>query len=285
MEKQSTKLIILCLLATGMASTHAGEIQVGDFRIGSTTYSGAYTHFDPGFSETTRAVAGAPVNINSTFTGTTQNPGGASPDSATDIGLRTYSGTTVIRNMNRYKSSTDGGTSGAARIGIVQWNFDLTPLDGYLSGNGLSLTALDLDLALDLPGGDGYEVFLSYTDAGAGTTLTGINTTDAGANYNLWWEQESINAATGDIVGGKYEILAKNQVADATVSDSLLALYGNGVREFNLTLMTPDYNSAQQTKIGDGSGLSITTIPEPATLGLVALFGAGAIFIRRRFMI
>ena len=183
------------------------------------------------------------------------------------------------------RRSTDGGLSGAARLGIVQWNFDLSPLDSYLSGTGLSLTALDLDLVIDFPGGDGYEVFLSYTDAGVGTTLTGISTSDATVNYGLWWEQENIGAATGDIVGGKYEILAKNQVADTTISDSLLALYNDGVREFNMILMTPDYNSAQQTKIVDGSGLSITTIPEPATLGLVSIFGVAVLFIRKHFRV
>ncbi len=34
----------------------------------------------------------------------------------------------------------------------------------------------------------------------------------------------------------------------------------------------------------DNIAVDVTTIPEPATLGLMVLFGAGAIFIRRRFM-
>ncbi len=285
MKKQSTKLIALLLLSAGLANVHGGLVQVGDFRIGSTDY-GVNTYFDPGFANTTRSVSGAPVNISSAFTGTSQGAGNAPADSATDMGLRTYSGVTTILNMNRYASSSNGGATGNPRIGIVQWNFDLTPLDGYLSGNGLSLTALDLDLVLDLPGGDGYDVYLSYTDAGEGTSLTGISATDPISNYNtFWWAAENAGATAGSIVGGAFEVIARDQVADGTISDSLLALYGSGVREFNLTLMTPDYNNTQQTKIGDGSGLSITTIPEPATFGLVGVFGAAALFIRKRRMI
>lgn len=272
------------LIALSASALYAGITQIGDFRIGATTYAGAHTYFDPGFSETTRAVIGAPVQVNSTFSGTSQNPGGASPDSGTDIGIRTYSSVTQLNNMNRYASSTDGGSSGPARIGIVQWNFNLSPLDSYLSGNGLTLTALDLDLVLDLPGGDGYDVYLSYTDATAGTTLTSISTTNAAANYNdFWWAAENAGATAGSVVNGNFEVLARDQIADGTISDSLLALYNSGAREFNLTLMTPDYNSNQNTSIAEGSGLSITTIPEPATISLVGLVGGLSMLIRRRF--
>ena len=34
-----------------------------------------------------------------------------------------------------------------------------------------------------------------------------------------------------------------------------------------------------------GSGTTMTAIPEPATLGMIAMFGGGILFIRRRFMI
>ena len=285
MKKHSTKLIALFLLTIGMANVHGGLVQIGDFRIGSSDYT-VNTYFDPGFSNTTRTVAGAPVDINSAFTGTSQNAGDAPPNSATDIGLRTYNDATTILNMQRYAASTDGGATGNSRIGIVQWNFDLSPLDSYLSDNSLSLTALDLDLVLDLPGGDGYDVYLSYTDAGAGTTLTGISSTEPISNYHtFWWAAENAGATAGSIVNNQFEVLAKDQVLDGTISDSLLALYGNGVRDFNLTLMTADYNASQQTKIAEGSGLSITTIPEPASIALIGFFGGAALFIRRHLML
>lgn len=281
--KMKTKALI-GIISLSASVLYAGVIQIGDFRIGATPYSGSHTYFDPGFSETTRAVVGAPVQVNSTFSGTSQNPGDASPDSATDIGVRTYSSVTQLNNMNRYASSTDGGQSGAARIGIVQWHFNLSPLDSYLSGNGLSLTALDLDLVLDLPGGDGYDVYLSYTDATAGTILTSISTTDSGYNYdNFWWAAEDAGATAGSIVNGNFEVLARDQIADGTISDSLLAKYNSGLREFNLTFMTPDYNYNQNTSIAEGSGLSITTIPEPATMSLIGVVGGLSMLIRRRF--
>lgn len=281
MKKLITKVMALIAILS-VVSAYGGLVQVGDFRIGSVDY-GVNTYFDPGFTNTTRGVTGAPVNISSTFTGTSQNAGGTSPDSATDIGLRTYTSVTSILNMNRYASPTDGNAGG--RIGIVQWNFDLTPLDSYLSDNALSLTALDLDLVLDLPGDDGYDVYLSYTDADAGTTLTDISASDPTSNYHtFWWAAENDNATAGDIVDGKFEVLVRDQVDDGAISDSLLTLYGNGVREFNLTLMTPDYNNSQQTKVQEDSGLSITTeeVPEPVTIGMLEI-GALLMLVVRRF--
>jgi hypothetical protein len=283
---KTTYISIIAAILLSASLAYAGVVQVGDFRIGSSVYT-VNTYFDPGFSETTRGVSGAPVQIVSAFTGTSQEAGrGTTGVDDSDIGLRTYSSTTQILSMQRYGADPDGpGPSGGPqRLGIVQWNFDLTPLDSYLSGNGLTLTALDMDLVLDLPGGDGYDVYLSYTDAGAGTTLTGISTTSGADNYNnFWWAAESAGATAGSIVNGQFEVIVRDQVADGTVSDSLLALYNNGVREFNLTLMTPDYNKGQQTKITDGSGISFTAIPEPGTLGLVGAFGATIIFLRKRF--
>ncbi len=45
-----------------------------------------------------------------------------------------------------------------------------------------------------------------------------------------------------------------------------------------------DFTAAQQAFLLDGGG-TITVIPEPATLGLIAAFGGAMLFVRRRFMI
>ena len=50
------------------------------------------------------------------------------------------------------------------------------------------------------------------------------------------------------------------------------------------TYTAAELNTATGTSIFSGTG-SIQVIPEPATLGLVAAFGGGILFIRRRFMI
>ncbi len=276
MKKQSTKLIVLFLLAAGLANVHGGLVQVGDFRIGSTDY-GVNTYFDPGFTNATRGVSGAPVGVNSTFTGTTQNTGGSAPDSSTDIGLRTYSSATVIRTLSRYNSTTAAG--------IVQWNFDLSPLDSYLSGNGLSLTALDMDLVMNLSDDTkAFDVYLSYDNAAEGISLTGISATSGTDNYDNF-SGPALVAGEGGIANGTHKVLKLETMGDQTVSDSLLALYNSGVREFNLQIAASSFLSSRTLSIQEGSGLSITTIPEPATLGLVASFGVGVLFIRKRFMI
>ncbi len=276
MKKRSTKLIALLLLSAGLANVHGGVIQVGDFRIGSNDYT-VNTYFDPGFTNATRGVAGAPVNVNSTFTGTTQNPGGTTPDSATDIGLRTYTSATVIRTLSRYSSTTAAG--------MVQWNFDLSPLDSYLSDNGLSLTALDIDLVMNLSDDTkAFDVYLSYDNAAEGISLTGISATSATDNYNNFCAP-ALAAGEGNIANGTHKVLKLETTGDQTVNDSLLALYNSGVREFNLQIAASSFLSSRTLSIEEDSGLSITTIPEPATFGLFGLFGAAAIFIRKRLMI
>lgn len=263
MNKKRTKQVTLLLLSIGLAHVYGGTTQVGDFRIGQSVYP-ANTFFDPGFDEPTRSVAGAPVNIVSRFTGTSEEAGrGDIPDTTTgtDIGLLTFEPYTQVLAMNRFFSSTTG-TSGVARIGAVQWNIDLAPLETYLASNSLMLTELDFDLVLGLTGSDPHDFYLSYTDATAGTTLTGLNTTNSQANYfDFWWAANG--AADGDIIDGKFEVIKKGLLinGDSTVSKSLLDLYNSGVREFNLSFMTGGYHPVTDiTKILEGSGLSMTTV-------------------------
>ena len=85
----------IAALAAASISSQAASTQVGDLRLSSTAYSGSSTYFDPASGgDLTRAVTGAPVNINSNFIVVSQNPGGTA-DPATDIGLQTLLDETV----------------------------------------------------------------------------------------------------------------------------------------------------------------------------------------------
>lgn len=285
---------LICAIALGLAGTaNAGIDQIGDLRIGASTYE-TDTPFDPGFTETTRSVAGAPVEVNSTFTGGSQNAGGGTPSTGTDVFLRTYSSVTQISNLSRYTPSVNGGASGPTRLGMVQWHFDLTPIDGYLSGNALALTALDLDFNFD-PSDDSkkYDIYLSYTNVGEGISLTSIDYSTVGYDSDgnggagsLNWAQffdPARGSSVGDIVNGTHKVLAVDTTGNLVTSESLLALYNAGVREFNLQVAAGDYWSARQFKVNEGAGISMTTepVPEPASLGLI---GVGMLFVfgRRR---
>ena len=114
------------LLAVPLA---AAPQQIGDFRIGANNYSGNVFFFDLGFTEDTRNVSGAPVQLPSVFSGTTSTPGSVG-DPATDLGIRTFSAVTHLQNMNRFTSDQDGPgpLGGPQTVGAFQYEIDLTPL-------------------------------------------------------------------------------------------------------------------------------------------------------------
>lgn len=281
MLKKMSSLLVLSSLALPAS---AGVIQVGDLRIDANDFVGD-TFIDPGVTLLddieTRAVAAAPVQINSDFTATSQESGGVSAD-ADDLTLRTFSSVTRVRTLNRF-GPDDDGVGGVQRAGGVQWAFDLSPLDSYLSTENLDLTALDLDLEVTLSGGAGtYDFFLSYTSPTAGTTLTGIGA--AGSDVYSEFVLPGIGAADGDIINGDFEVIAGSVSGNLSISDSLLTLYDEGVREFNLVLTSSSFMNGRNIDIADGSGLSITTVPvpEPASMLLLGLGAIAMIGTRRK---
>lgn len=286
------KLAALILTATATilltcCSAHAGSVPIGDFRIGSNDVP-ANTNFDPGVDFGTRSVVGAPVQVNSIFSAASQQANGTVE--STDVELRTFSSASNIRNLSRFNPSQDGGQSGPSRVGMVQWSFDLTPLDTYLTSNSLVLTNLDLDLITDnSDDGKKLDIYLSYTNLAESISLAGIdNTNDGGGDQdagsgNLNWTNfynPARGSSVGDVINGTHRVLAVDQTGDVSLSEDLLALYNSGVREVNFQIAAGDFWSGRQISVKEGSGLSIDTevIPEPASgalmsLACVALFG------------
>ncbi len=277
------KITTALLVSSCSLPAFAGVTQIGEFRIGASDFT-SDTFVDPGVVAAddieTRAVGAAPVQVNSLFTATSQEAGlnGATAD---DLTLRTFSSLTRLRTLNRFTPDPDG-VGGVQRAGGAQFSFDLSPLDSYLSENALSLTELDLDLALATSDDNAtYNVQLSYTSASAGTTLTGIGAD--GASVYTTFVLPTLGASDGDFINGQFEVIAAATSGDQTLSDSLLGLYEEGVRDFNLVITSSAFLNGRNIDIIDGSGLSITTtpIPEPASLALVGL-GAVAMLRRRR---
>ena len=280
------KLLTLAAIS-GVSYINAASIQVGDLRLPSANYNGGYTYFDAASGgDLTRAVSGAPVGVNSTFTAVTQNSGDTL-DPSTDIGLQTYSSATVIRQLNRFGSDPDGpaGAAGPQRAGGVQWQIGLSPIDGYLSGNSLDLTTLDLRLLTD-PSDDNksYDVYLSYTLPADSISILGLDTSDSAGtnNYNnVWLPAQS--GTEGDIINGTHKLIELNFTGNMDTTINLLPLYDAGVSDVNLIMMSGAFFSGRTIGINDGSGLFIDTvaIPEPSSAILMGL-GSVAFLLRRR---
>lgn len=279
---RKSAVVLVGLVAAGSTSaTYAGSLQIGDFRLQADAYA-TDTSFDPGFGgdpsfetrgpdadgDNSNGIQESPVKIFSQLTGGSQQASGVN-DFATDIRLMTYSTSTHIRNLSRYTPSVNG-INGPARIGMVQWNFDLTELETYLTDNNLALTALDLDLDIDVTDyAKKYGFFLSYTDPAESITQASIDNSTAGYDTDgnggagsLNWTNfyyPSIDASAGTIVNGTHKVLVNDHVGALTLSESLLALYDAGVRNFNLQIAGNDYWSGRQIHVNEGSGLSIDT--------------------------
>ena len=101
---------------------------------------------------------------------------------AEDFRLRSFTTTTQIQNISRFNDPPTLTPGVPPFAGALQWAFDLTPLESYLSAEGLSLSALEANLdinyaAIGTSGGRTYDVLLSYTNAAENIALTSISTT------------------------------------------------------------------------------------------------------------
>jgi len=288
--KASTMNLSKVILTVGVmgaaAQASAGVTQIGSFQLDGAVIDAINVN---SFNyPSTRAVIGAPVAVDSSFMGLSQNPDNVAD--TTDLSIKSFGAATQIVTLNRFGPDPDGpgGAGGPQRAGAVQWNFDLSPIDGYLAANSLTLTALDLGMVIDISDNSkGYDLYLSYTNAGDAITKTDISMVNSGDkdtggspdNYNNFWLAAQ-GSPEGTVVGGTHKVL-KLDASDLALSDSLLSLYNDGVRDVNLIMMSGDFLSTRQIKVLDGSGLSITTeaVPEPGSL---ALLGAGGLLLARR---
>ena len=118
-------------------------------------------------------------------------------------------------------------------------------------------------------------------------TLSGLDATGA-TTYDihvisavLWGGWNNIHV-TGN--APLHQVMSDGSYAGGDLVESYRTFSGvtaDGSGEINISVL--DWETAPGT--GVLSGVQIETIPEPATLGLVGMVGAGILFIRRRMMI
>ncbi|MDF7809090.1 PEP-CTERM sorting domain-containing protein [Pontiellaceae bacterium B12219] len=112
----------------------------------------------------------------------------------------------------------------------------------------------------------GFNYFLaeSFTDS--------ILTVNDGSSDIVYY---TVGESSGTSPSG-IELAANNQVITlASATDN----------EITFTATHDGNGAVRLSDLGSTIQLNVTAVPEPATLGLVALFGGGVLFIRRRFMI
>ncbi|MCB1132930.1 MAG: hypothetical protein KDN05_17535, partial [Verrucomicrobiae bacterium] len=192
--------------------------------------------------------------------------------------------TTNIVNLNRYASSSDGGANGLARVGAVQWSVDLSHVATYLDASGKQLNEFTLRLVTHPSDATRpYDVYLSYDSPADGISLASISPDDAAANYaDFYWP--SRGSAAGDFVGGTHKVLAVDHLGDLDLGSDLAVMFGAGVRQVNLILLSGAFLSNRTIEVGDGSGItfraSLPHVPSPFeefVAGYPSLVGSDAL--------
>ena len=177
------------------------------------------------------------------------------------------------------------GSAGALNLNIPQltmWsqhggNMTLSILSGEVKAENLNLVSGGKGTINMLDGNfygtswTGGDVNINMMTGGAGVfTLGDLNGVGVGATY-INFESGNLGSITflengGASAGGNFEwAVLNNHVMIDGVIDNNLASY-----------------SISST---GGNDSTLSVIPEPATLGMVALLGGGILFIRKRFMI
>ncbi len=258
------------LAALAALALHASaDVTVVDFSFDNTANDTgpAFQHFDN--------ATGSPVATLTNGVVSSSGTAAAGFNTVSSVNLSSYSGFTVkivVESSNfdttvaGYNGSFLGIATGANANntdGTALWNNVGTSADpaiGVQFGDAGRGTAGDIELAVDAgaasyttlaayttnSANDGFTLFLSFSDNGENDA--GVSVATTGLETEL--------AYTGT-VGYSYDTLADAVSANV---------------------------SAQGGGAFDLASYSITAIPEPATLGLVAAFGGAVLFIRRRFM-
>lgn len=203
-------------------------------------------------------------------------------------------------NSNARRAGTGGG-GGAQRVNQPVLGFTLPTL-----GAGETVSAATFSFTLDsiaVTGAPlGFELVISLMNQTSSAGFSGSDFMEGTSALDTSLGNGIVIAqiGTGDV--------ANNSVESFTLTGAALSqfqgLYTAGTPSqtevwfrlstsaaIDTTVEANDNDRFNLKTVGGGTGdpidtaLSITTIPEPATLGLIAVFGGGVIFIRRRFMI
>ena len=212
--------------------------------------------------------------------------------------------TIIFSGTSSLKNNVTGKT--AVRIGNSTWTFNDASSLNFLDGGGAT------DHVVFGRGAAGGSTMI-WNSTG---TLSGVNDLRLGnaANQLGFITQNAGSFVVGDSLSTKYgsgftmaggTLTANNLIIDGTLGDDWIDFvttgttgtmtFANGGADYTTALqgfitagdILKDGASASVSDFSisfSGSETSISVIPEPATLGLVAVFGGGILFIRRKLM-
>ncbi|WP_372796520.1 beta strand repeat-containing protein [Pontiella sp.] len=193
------------------------------------------------------------------------------------------SGTVILGNAANTYSGAINLAAATSRLSLASLGSGAT-----ISGDaGATLTLLgDIDL-------DTVNSFAGTTTVGSGGSIAGSGSLagdlviDAGGKITFS-TTETLTVAGTITLDNTFGIDDLIGLDGTTVAEDTYTLIANGSDFSNIENWgienAADIGGGKSAYFQEGS-LQVVVIPEPATLGMIVLFGGGILFIRRRFMI
>ena len=159
-----------------------------------------------------------------------------------------------------------------------------------LAGKGISAASLNFELQSRYPTADSYPAGLDLYGVRYASTAVVLGTDYDLVTSSLVQDDVATLANNNDATYASFTTVT---ASDAGLATWLTAQYTAGAVAGNFVYLRleSDVHMANPWNMVSADGasgtpvLTITTIPEPATLGLVTAFSGAILFIRRKFMI
>ncbi len=169
-----------------------------------------------------------------------------------------------VDTISIWEASDSGGAADSPPVYLSVFDSTFGGFDGDTSAEylGHSDNAIDHDLTPDTSK-------ITYTFTGIQVTADSDGSLSGSGLLYFFWDDDTTRNNWGTSGGVQpYQRIDSNP-------DATDPAYGAAIHAFG---------SIQGFRVPEIE-VSVTAIPEPATMGLVGIFGAGVLFVRRRFMI
>ena len=247
--------------------------------IAQATISINYTDATPGNNDEITGVAGVGEYATSDWINTLR---GQTSGNNADLDSADVSGIGIFTRRPNGTSQDFGGTGGSTAA------YNGTPLKGFAQAflANAEANAAHVELSnLNQAFGDGYKIIAyvngdSTANGGSITVNTGVNHTgydrDNGETYYFKTRFTSAGFANSGYIESDYTTVQPSAASGYAVTDYVV--FDNLNADSLLLTVQADLNA----KVGLG-GFQIVAIPEPATVGLLSIFGGAMAFVRKRF--
>lgn len=210
------------------------------------------------------------------------------------VGLLALAGTVQAEIINFSFNTTQGGGNDVVMDGVAYNGANAPAAYTGTTWTELGYVPVASPAGLTDSDGNGSAMSVQFTGTGAMWSIPGLTDADGGALASYSYSTTSMTISGGT---GLYDIyiLTQDSTPNATSftigADTQTTIvgsatpYAEGVNYVKFSSVDVAGGTTVAINQGPINGFQMVAVPEPATLGLVAMFGGAVLFIRRRLSI